>query len=48
MVELSAEDKAAPLVDCPVCGEVLVENSKGWVNCPFGHFRQYGRTRRVI
>lgn len=45
--QMRAEDKAAPLVDCPVCGHTLDENSRGEVNCPFGHFRQQGRTRRV-
>lgn len=44
--QMAAEDKAAPLVDCPICGTVLDENSRGVVNCPMGHFRQQGRLRR--
>ena len=45
--QMRAEDRAAPLVDCPVCGHLLNENSKGAVDCPFGHFRQQDRTRRT-
>jgi len=45
--QMRAEDKAAPLVACPVCGHKLDENSRGAVNCPLGHFRQQGRTRRI-
>jgi len=44
--QMRAEDKAAPLVDCPVCGHTLDEKSRGEVNCPFGHLRQQGRVRR--
>lgn len=44
--QMQAEDKAALLVDCPVCGAVLDENSRGEVNCPMGHYRQQGRVRR--
>lgn len=43
--EMAAEDRAAPLVDCPVCGHTLDENSTGVINCPFGHYRKQGRTR---
>lgn len=44
--QICAEDRAKPLVDCPICGEVLQENSKSVVDCPLGHFRQQGRVRR--
>jgi len=45
--KMRAEDRAKPLVDCPVCGHTLDENARGEVNCAFGHFRQQGRTRRI-
>lgn len=35
---IAEEDRAHPLVDCPVCGEVLQKNSRGAVNCPLGHY----------
>lgn len=44
--QLRRADKEAPLLDCPVCGDVLDENSRGVVNCPSGHYRQQGRARR--
>ena len=36
---LDAAQKARPLVACPVCGEPLDKNSRGQVNCVYGHFR---------
>jgi len=45
--QMRAEDRANPLVDCPVCGHQLNENSRGAVDCPFAHFRQQGRARRM-
>ena len=41
---MRAEDKAKPIVDCPICGFTLEEN-KGVFNCPMGHFRQRGAQR---
>ena len=40
------EDRAKPLVDCPVCGEPLETNNRGAVNCPLGHFRQGDNRKR--
>lgn len=37
--QLDADEKARPLVDCPLCGTPLDKNSAGAVNCPMGHFR---------
>lgn len=34
-----AEDRAAPVVACPACGEPLKANSRGIMNCPWGHYR---------
>lgn len=45
--QVVADDQAAPIIDCPTCGEVLDENGRGEVNCPMGHFRQQGRRRGV-
>lgn len=36
--EIDEQDKARPLVDCPVCGTRLDKNSRGAVNCPMGHY----------
>lgn len=36
---LEEAERARPLVDCPVCGEVLKRNKRGAVSCPLGHFR---------
>jgi hypothetical protein len=33
------EDRARPVVDCPVCGNRLDEDSKGVKNCDVGHYR---------
>ena len=35
---LDAENRASPLVDCPVCGTPLDTNARGAKNCPMGHF----------
>ena len=35
---LLEEDRAKPLIDCPICGSRLDKNSRGAVNCPLGHF----------
>lgn len=45
--QMQIEDRAAPLVDCPICGHGLDENRRGEVNCPFEHFRQTGREREA-
>jgi hypothetical protein len=44
--QLEREERAKPLVDCPVCGTPLDKNSRGEVNCPMGHFRQSSDVRR--
>lgn len=44
--EIKAADKAKPIVECPLCGEVLDELN-GVVSCPWGHFRQVGRVRHA-
>ena len=36
--QVAADEKLAPLVDCPVCGEIL-DVRDGTYNCPLGHFR---------
>ena len=42
--DMRAEDKAKPIVECPICGELLAV--KGDVlNCPWGHYRQTGTAR---
>lgn len=42
---LDADERNAPLVDCPLCGTPLDRNSAGTVNCPLGHFRSSGARR---
>jgi len=37
--QLDADEKARPLVDCPICGTVLQTNTRGAASCPLGHFR---------
>lgn len=44
--EIEREERAHQLVDCPLCGEPLDENSRGELNCPLGHFRVAGGTPR--
>ena len=41
---MRAEDKAKPIVDCPLCGTTLDKRGE-LVNCPFGHFTKRGTTR---
>jgi hypothetical protein len=42
--QLEQEQRAKPLVDCPICGAVLVYSEKrGLVSCPMGHYRVAGR-----
>lgn len=41
---LRREDKQRELVSCPICGDILEENSDGLKNCPMGHFRTRART----
>ena len=36
--QVLAEDRAAPVVACPNCGEPLKGNSKGIMRCPWGHY----------
>lgn len=38
--QLARDERAKPLIDCPVCGEPLDKNERGAVNCPLGHFYQ--------
>lgn len=40
------QDASRPIVDCPICGEILQKNSRGAVNCPLGHFRQSSDVRQ--
>jgi hypothetical protein len=40
-----AANKAAPLVDCPRCGEPLDRRADGWANCPLGHYRIRATTK---
>lgn len=37
--KLAEEAARKPLVDCPICGNVLQVNSRGEKNCDVGHFR---------
>lgn len=39
-------DSRAPLVDCPVCGDILAVNAAGERSCPMGHFRTNETTKR--
>jgi hypothetical protein len=32
------EEARRPLLDCPICGNVLDVNSRGEKNCDVGHF----------
>jgi hypothetical protein len=44
-----ALDEAAalePLVDCPVCGDILAINAAGSRSCPMAHFRTNETTKR--
>ena len=34
-----------PLIDCPVCGEVLDVRANGLKNCPLGHYRTRAATK---
>lgn len=36
--QIRREDDARPLVDCPLCGNVLDVNARGEKNCDVGHF----------
>ena len=36
--QIAAEEKAKPLIDCPIDGTLLVSNGK-YLNCPMGNFR---------
>jgi hypothetical protein len=36
--QLAEDERTAPLVDCPIDGERLVERN-GVFNCPLGNFR---------
>lgn len=36
---LEEQDKAKPLVLCPICGNVLDVNARGEKNCDVGHYR---------
>ena len=42
---IDAVDKAAPLLDCPVCGTPLDRRGDGWANCPLGHYRTNATTK---
>lgn len=44
--ELDREEQMRPLIDCPICGTLLDENSRGEKNCPMGHFRAPPGTTR--
>lgn len=44
MKQASADEKARPLITCPICSETLDRNSKGEANCPLGHFRTTAKT----
>lgn len=37
--QIEEEERAKPIVDCPVCGTPLDKNARGEVNCPMGHYR---------
>lgn len=37
--QIAAENRAAPLVDCPLCGTPLDVNARGMKSCSMGHFR---------
>ena len=43
--QMRADDQAKPIVECPICGQLLDVNSRGVRNCPFGHFSQRGARR---
>ncbi len=36
--QMLAEDRAAPVVACPACGEPLKGNAAGIMRCPEGHY----------
>ena len=39
MRETAREEYDRELTTCPLCGERLDENSRGFKNCPLGHFQ---------
>lgn len=48
MTQASTERKEwsdQPLIDCPVCGEVLDVRPNGLKNCPLGHYRTRAATK---
>lgn len=36
---IADEQATKPLLDCPICGNVLDRRADGVVNCDVGHFR---------
>lgn len=38
---IDEEQAKKPLLDCPICGNVLDRRSDGVVNCDVGHFRAW-------
>jgi len=43
--QIEQEQRAKPLVDCPICGGPLDYNEKrGLLSCRMGHFRTTRRT----
>jgi C4-type Zn-finger protein len=42
--QAAEDERSVPLVDCPVCGEVLDVRDEIY-NCPLGHFRTRKPTR---
>lgn len=42
--KLAEDEKAAPLVDCPICGHLLNVRD-GIYDCPLGHFTTTKATR---
>ena len=40
--QLAEDERLNPSPACPLCGTVLDVNSRGWRNCPLGHYRDQG------
>jgi len=36
---IDLDEKSRPEVDCPLCGLVLVANTRAELACPMGHYR---------
>lgn len=44
--EVAAQERRAPLVDCPICGEVLELNGRTRQRaCPLGHYVTHAETK---